>query len=154
VQRTLHVAAEPVCTSVVHTSPSSHVSGQRGAASRSQVSFASKVPFPQLAEQSASFMELQPGGQQSSPPRQVVFAVSAHLLLHDLAEPVLTGSRHLSSITQVPQVSGGSQTRRVRVCSLPLPASSQLPRNREPDSQEAGHGRIDAPQCVSACRAA
>ncbi len=67
-QTTLHVAALPVCVSVVQSFWSSHVGQEPGG---SQVSPASIRPLPQ-PPQSASFIAVQLTGQQPSPAMHVV----------------------------------------------------------------------------------
>jgi hypothetical protein len=77
-QTTLHVAAAPARTFVVHEFPSSHVAGQLP----SHVSPDSTTPLPHTAVQLLSFVWLQPGAQQPSPFVQVVIAGCVHTTLH------------------------------------------------------------------------
>jgi hypothetical protein len=73
---TLHCVGVLVSTSLVHAIPSSgHVVGQFP----SQVSPISTMSLPQLAEQSSSFVEVQPGAQQPSPSLHVVIGGCVHI---------------------------------------------------------------------------
>jgi hypothetical protein len=80
-----------VRTFVVHAIPSSHVAGQFP----SQVSEGSTVPFPQVGEQSLSWLALQPGAQQPSPPVHVVIGGCVHCRLHCAAVPIKTSAVQL-----------------------------------------------------------
>jgi hypothetical protein len=92
VHTTLHWPAMPVSTSFVHAFPSlAHVVGQFP----SHVSPISTTMFPQVVEQSSSFVELQPGAQQPSPSMHVVIAGCVHATLHDTAAPVRTSLVHV-----------------------------------------------------------
>jgi len=111
VQVTLHCAAVPVSTSVVHALLSLQLVGQLP----SQVSPGSTVPSPQLAEQSLSPGRAQPLGQHESPEVQAVTAACAQTTLHCAAVPVSTSVVQallsLQLVGQLPsQVSPGSTT--------------------------------------------
>jgi hypothetical protein len=110
VQTTLHMAAIPVSTSMVHRSPSSgHVVGQLP----SQLSGAVTTPSPQRAAQSASFPMLQvpPAGQQPSPVAHWLMVTRLQAAVHVAALPVSEStvqafaSLHEASVGQEP---GGS----------------------------------------------
>jgi len=83
-QEALQLLADPVMTSAVHATPSSHVSGQL----RSHVSPSSTVLLPQVAEQSLSVVESQAAGQQPSPLVQAAMRSWRHTVLHAAEVPM------------------------------------------------------------------
>ena len=74
VHSALQFSAQPTNASLVHTLPSSQVSGH----SPSQISPTSTTPLPQDAEQSLSLSDVQPSAQQPSRPAQVVMGLNTH----------------------------------------------------------------------------
>jgi hypothetical protein len=110
VHTALHVLADPVRMSAVQALVSG---GQVVGQFPSQVSGGSTTPFPQLAMQLASFPELQPIGQQPSPPVHIVIGACVHTKLQLPADPVIPSVVHgllsLHDVGQFPsQVSPGS----------------------------------------------
>jgi hypothetical protein len=93
----LHIAEDPVRTFIVQAFMSSHVAGQFP----SQVSPASTTPLPQTGAQSVSFVALQPGAQQPSPPAHAVIGGYEHVTLHCAAFPVRTFVVHAFMSLQV-----------------------------------------------------
>src|SRR5690606_17230294 len=128
----LQLDASPTSVSVVQATASSHAVGQ----SPSQVSGASTVPFPQLAEQSSSVLASHPPGQQPSPSWQLVIGVNEHIALHSSAEPVsasavqATASSHV--VGQSPSQTSGAWT-------MPSPHSGP-PSTGTPPSEPASAG--------------
>jgi len=110
-QTTLQFWALPVIVSMVQAFESLQVVGQLP----SQVSPASTTPLPQLGEQSLSFVESQPAGQQPSPFWQVEMFWWAQATLQLAALPVIVSMVQAFWSSQVvgqlpSQVSPGSTT--------------------------------------------
>jgi hypothetical protein len=107
VQARVHI--EPTRVSAVQAFPSLQEAGQFP----SHVSPGSIIPLPHAAEQLPSLLALQPGGQQPSPPTQLVIGALAHWTLQVIADPVSVSRVHelpsLQEVGQFPsQRSGGS----------------------------------------------
>jgi hypothetical protein len=118
VQVALQLAALPASASVVHALLSLQLVGQLDAGSH--VSPSSITPFPHLAEQSVSLVELQPGAQQPSPLMQVVIAVNLHTALHVAALPDnVSVVQALLSLQLVGQLDAGSHVSPVSTTPLP-----------------------------------
>lgn len=118
VHLTLHWAMLPVCTSVVHGSPSSHEVGQE--LEGSQISPSSTVPLPQFAEQSESVTLVQFAGQQRSPLAQAVIGAVVHSASHVWALPSKRGARHGSGDVQLALVGQlPSHVSPLSICPLP-----------------------------------
>jgi hypothetical protein len=95
---TLHCAAVPVRTFVVHAFMSSHVAGQFP----SQISPDSTTLFPHAGRQLLSLFALHPDGQQPSPPMQDVIGGCVHCTLHCIGLPVSMSLVHgFPSLAQV-----------------------------------------------------
>jgi hypothetical protein len=115
---TLQLAALPVIWSWVQALPSSQLAGHVVAGS--QVSPASTMPLPQLAEQSESVAAAHVAGQQPSPPTQVVMALLLHTTLHASPLPVSWSSvQALPSSQLVGQEVAGSQVSPASTTALP-----------------------------------
>jgi hypothetical protein len=107
-QAALQFAELPIKVSVVHTTLSLQCDGQDD--DGSQVSLASTVPLPQLAEQSLSLALLHPDGQQPSPGAQRVMGWWEQAILQVLALPVSKSMvQAMPSLQEVGQEAGGSQ---------------------------------------------
>jgi len=106
-QTELQAAGSPSKRSTVQEFPSSQAVGQLP----SQVSPASTVRLPQVAEQSESSTEVHPGAQQPSPPVQAITAVNTHFVAH--APPVASrrsvvhAEPSLQLVGQLPSQSSG-----------------------------------------------
>jgi hypothetical protein len=108
VQRALQFAALPTSTLLVQAIPSSQLVGQLPGGS--QVSPGSTAPLPQLTEQSVSFRDVHPDGQQPSPPPQAVIAGYVHRAVQSAALPTSTSLVQTFPSSQlVGQLPGGSQ---------------------------------------------
>lgn len=111
VQAALQLVALPVSTSSVHALLSLHDVGHEAP---SHVSPASTAPLPQVGEQSASLVALQPGAQQPSPSVHWVMPWNEHAALQLAAEPTsvsivhATLSLHVVGHDPPSQVSPGS----------------------------------------------
>jgi hypothetical protein len=95
---TLHIAALPVRTLLVHELPSSQLAGQLP----SHVSPISTTLLPHEGMQLLSLFALQPLGQHESPPAHIVIAGCVHATLHCVGLPVSTSFVHeLPSLAHV-----------------------------------------------------
>jgi len=118
VQATLQVAALPVIPSRVHALPSLQDVGQTPGGS--QVSPGSRLPLPQVAEQSASVDGVQPAGQHPSPPAHAAIASCVQARSQLAALPAVPSRVHaLPSLHDDGQLPGGSQVS--PGSSMPLP---------------------------------
>jgi hypothetical protein len=90
-QLRVHASTEPLVTSTVHASRSSHELGHApgfpAVIRRSQVSALPTTPSPQMTEQSESVAAVQPSGQHSSPEAQPVMGEATQRALHISAAP-------------------------------------------------------------------
>jgi hypothetical protein len=118
---TLHWPAVPVRTFVVQAIPSSQVAGQFP----SHVSMPSTTPFPQLGEQSLSFVALHPGAQQPSPFVHVVIAGWVHCRLHWAALP--TSTSFVQEFPSFGHVLGQLPSQSSPISTMPLPQTGMQP---------------------------
>lgn len=91
----LQVDADPVTRSLVQafeSSQSSGPTGQPAADCGSHFSNGSTAPSPHVAEQSSSWAEVQPSGQQPSPLVQAVMAANSHIASQVAADPETVAS--------------------------------------------------------------
>jgi len=120
----------------VHATPSSQLAGHE--AGGSQVSPLSTTLLPQLAEQSASVVKLQPAGQQPSPELQMTMALKVHATLQVAVFPdCWFVVQALASSHIVGHVPGGSQVSPESTLPFPqfvavvppvaLPAPAEVP---------------------------
>jgi hypothetical protein len=96
-QAAVQVDTLPVSVSTVQALPSLQLDGQLP----SQVSPVSTTPLPQVFEQSESTAELQPAGQQPSPPAHWVIAWCVQTRLQVAADPVEPSRVQESASAQV-----------------------------------------------------
>jgi hypothetical protein len=148
VQVTLHAPVVPLFRSVVQTSPSLHTmlahTGAPGATS--QVSAASRTPFPHTAPQSLSFVALQPGAQQPSALMHLVMLVCVHVTLHAALVPLRTSvvqamlSLQLTPAHVVAGATSHVSPRAVSIRPLPQPGQSTSAPGPHPVGQNPSAG--------------
>jgi hypothetical protein len=142
-QAALQLAALPVSTSTVQAFPSSQVVGQLE--DGSQVSPASTLPLPQLAEQSPSVVLSQPAGQQPSPLLQAVMGLWLHVTLQVAALPVSASTvQEFPSSQAVGQLKGGSQVSPVSTVLLPQTAPPATTPLVSSEGLPAPSGHVDS----------
>jgi hypothetical protein len=132
----------PVIESRVHSMPSSQSVGQ--VSGGSHVSPSSMMLFPQLKEQSLSFVESQPAGQHPSASAQEMMGSLLQATLQFAALPVIESTvQSLPSLHVVGQLSGGSQDSPGSTISLPQLSEQSL---SVVASQPAGQQPSPSPQ--------
>jgi hypothetical protein len=132
----VHIGALPIKRSVVHASPSSHVTGHD--ATGSQVSPGSTRPSPQRAMHSPSVALVHPLGQQPSPERHVVIAAFVHVALQVAALPAsMSAVQAFPSLQLVGHDDGGSQVSPGSTVPSPqLAEQSMSPGRAQPAGQQ------------------